>query len=212
MNTSLRLLSAAALSFGLLAGSSASAQTNTTPVVTTDATGQTLGSGLLGKRYVDAGFGYIDFKDFNDNQLSAGGSINLPVNANIDLGVGYSYNWLDDHSSIDAHAWDVGATYYFTQGSIKPFGTVSLGYIFQDFADDEATWGVSAGLEFLATEKLSFRASVGYDDYFDNAYDESISGGVDVAYWFSEKVAGQVGARLFEGGDRGAAASIVIRF
>lgn len=197
------------LALAALAGAVSYAQQTTTApasVVT--------GPGLLGQRYVEAGFGFNDVKHSSVDAFATGVSINNPINNNIDINVGYSYQWVEGNSDVNGHALDLSGTYYITEGNLKPFGTVSVGYVWPDLGD-ELTWGAGAGFEYIFNSKLSGRVFGGYDDSFRNhssSIDGSFHGTAGLNYWVNNQWGVSGDLTWFERGNVGYALSAVFKF
>ena len=101
MTTSMKLAGVCA---AILAGSTVFAQQTPAPAV------ETASSGLLGKRYVEAGFGVTDYNHFGLDLYSTGVGVNLPVASSLDVGLAYSYSWLESFSDFDAHTLAASVT------------------------------------------------------------------------------------------------------
>jgi hypothetical protein len=203
MNHTKKLIGIVAVSFAsLIAGLTSRAQ----EAATTPAS-----SGLLGKRYVEAGFSFIDVNHTGTDVYGTGVNANLPITSNIDLGVSYDYGWVEGHSSFDSHLLDVAATTYFAQGAFKPFGSVSLGYNWVD-GYNRSVWGVAGGVEFEVNSKVSVTGSVGYDDDFKKGDNSSWNGAVSGHYWLTKDIAASATIALIEGGDVGYGVSVLWKF
>lgn len=173
----------------------------------------TVDSGLIGSRYVSAGFGWTDINHSSVEGMSTGLDVNLPLNANFDLSLDYSYAWLEGAVDV-GHTVDAGLTGYIARGQDKYFAEASLGYSWIDgrFDDDHAVWGVAAGIERSVSDKVSCTLSAGYDDDFGNHREGSWDGTVGATYSFTAKLVGQASVSLIEGGSIGYAAGVAYRF
>src|SRR4051812_5553725 len=108
MNYTKNLISVVSLGLAtLIAGVTAHAQVNTAAPES---------SGLLGKRYVELGFGYADVNHTSFDVYGTGVNVNLPVASNVDVSVEYAYDWVK-HSSVDSNLLDAAVTTYFASGS-----------------------------------------------------------------------------------------------
>jgi hypothetical protein len=173
--------------------------------------GATEGSGLLGKRFAALGFVYSDIKKSSVDLFAGGAAVNLPINANIDVGLSATHAWVESRSDIDAQSLDASATYYFSQGVLKPFGTVTLGHSW--FENDNAvTWGVSGGVEYAHDAKHSFDASVAYNDDFETGNNSQWSGTLGGNRWFTSAIAARFTVSLIEEGHVQYAIAGIFRF
>jgi hypothetical protein len=140
------------------------------------------GPGVIGKRYVDAGFGVQDPQEYSDVAETYGLSMNVPVTRNLDAGVSYSYSTLNytpygalpgQSLNVKSNSLGAYATFYNTiEKGIKPFLTANLGttassrvFMGTDHGTNYQWWGFSAGAEFPA-KYVSLIASLSYDDDF----------------------------------------------
>jgi len=183
----------------ILAGSTVFAQQAPAPAVETTAS-----SGLLGQRYVEAGFGVTDVNHFGLDLYSAGVGVNLPVASSFDVGFAYAYSWLESFSDVDAHTIAASVTEFVDVGAVsglKAFGTATLGYQWFDNDDEETFWGVDLGVEYSLNSKVSASASIGYVDNFHGPSDDgSWDGTVRANYWLTDSVVANVAVSLVEGG------------
>jgi len=168
-------------------------------------------SGLLGQRYVDYGFGFIDVNKSRTDLYAAGLTVNVPVVSNIDVAVNYSYSWVEADHNDNAHELSLDAIYYIEAGKLKPFGGLTYGYNWNDWDDDDY-WGAFGGLEFQALPQLVLSASAGYNADFDDADEGTWDGTVTARYFFTKTVAASVSTTLFEGGDVGYSAGVTLKF
>ncbi len=168
-------------------------------------------SGLLGQRYAEYGLGFIDVKDRDADVFAAGVTVNLPVAPSIDVGLNYSYGWLEGDTSVDTHDLSVDGIYYLDSGKLKPFGGLSLGYSWNNW-DDSANWGVFGGAEYQINSQIVVSASVGYDDDFENGDDGAFDGTVRGNYWFTKTVSAFAAVSFIEGGHRGFAVGASLKF
>lgn len=196
---SLKLLGVVA---ALAAGTSAFAQQSPTP---------TASSGLLGQRYVSAAFGVVDLNRFPVDQFGASVGVNLPLTTTVDLGLGYTHSWLESFSDIDSETLVADLTTYFSSGAIKPFGTVAVGYDWND-VDDSSFWGVRAGFEYDVNSRLSTSVSAGYTDDFNSGDGSQWDGAVRANYWVTRSVAAVATVSLIERGHVGYSLGATIRF
>jgi hypothetical protein len=191
----------------LAAGTTLFAQTEPTVPVTDDA-------GVLGHRYVEAGFGFIDVNKSSVDAFGTGLTVNLPVAPSIDVSMDYLYSWAEGHrSEFDAHDLSVSGTYWIqAEQNLKTFARVSLGYNWNDY-DDSATWGAEFGAQYTIRPNIAVTISGGYDDDFDKGNDSgSFNGTVTGHYWFTKQVAAFASASWIEGGNFGFAGGVTVKF
>lgn len=169
------------------------------------------GPGLLGKRAVLAGFAYQDLNHIDVDVFGLGAGVNFPFTSNIDLGATLVHQWVEGNSDADADTLDLQATYYLTQGALKPFGTLSIGQTWFD-GDNTTNWGAAAGVEFAVNQRIAVDATVGYSDNFEDGDNSSWSGTVAANYWFTRLFAVRVGATLYEYGHTGLSVAAIWRF
>jgi len=168
--------------------------------------------GLLGERYVGVN-GSATWPDdesgieYDDPSWGLGGSVNLPVHENVDLGLALDATWVEGTAmdpvlltsmDFEATVLDVAVTgtfHFLPEEEIDPFVAVGALYEDVDFDDldaDDDDWGpvVSAGAEFDINEADSVAASLTYYDILDED-DTAISG--SYTHWFDESAAVTVG-------------------
>ena len=189
---------------------SAAALAQSTTVETESAT-----AGLLGKRYVAAGFGWTDINHSTVEGMDAGLGVNVPVFANVDLSVGYSYAWLEGDIGL-AHELNTAVTGYITRGQDKYFASAVLGYDWIDsdrnIGGDHAVWGAEVGIERAVNDTVSVTVSAGYADDFGQHRDSLWKGTLGATYNFTAKVVGAASVSLLEGGSIGYNAGVAFRF
>src|SRR5688500_1934456 len=171
------------LALGLLAAAACHAQS--TPVPTGN-------FGLLGTRYTELSVGLQDIKHVSDHGYSVGASANSPLIPGVlDGGASYSYSWI--RGPFKGHANTVGGytTAYIPFNGVKPFAGAGLGYQWSSFSfganDDEAIWGLTAGVEIPAGPGLTFTPRVNYSDDFEGRRNstEVWTFQVEGNYWFN---------------------------
>lgn len=203
MTTITKLVSALAALAACASGFAQTAPAN--PAVETS-------GGLLGHRYAEYAFGYLDINNSDIDAFGAGLTVNLPVAPSIDVSWNYTYSWLEGHRKNDAH--DVSATgiYYIDTGKLRPFGGLEVGYSWNDWSDG-ATWGALAGVEYQVNTQLVLRGSVGYSDDFRRGNDAgTFDGTVRGNYWLTHNLSVFLEASLIEGGNRGIAGGVSVKF
>lgn len=170
-------------------------------------------AGLLGQRYVDTGFSWVDINHSSVEGMSYGLSVNLPVNSNFDVAAYYGYSWTEGAFEI-GHSAGVAVTAYTAYNDYKPFATLSTGYNWMnnDLDGDHGVWGVEVGVERTITAKIAATVSVGYDDDFgqhrDGAWDVTLGG----TYNITDKLVAEADIALIEGGSIGYGLGVAYRF
>ncbi|WP_404425482.1 hypothetical protein [Nibricoccus sp. IMCC34717] len=167
--------------------------------------------GLLGQRYAQVGFAYTDVNHSQVDAFGTGLVVNAPVSSNVDVSLAYSYQWVEAHSEIDGQSLDLAGTYYLTEGQFKPFGTLSLGYVWPDLGD-ELTWGAVAGFEYVVNKQVSFQVAGGYDDNFKKHNQGEWKGIVSANFWVTPQVAVSPSVALLEGGSTATAIAVAFKF
>ncbi|HLP02485.1 MAG TPA: hypothetical protein VK163_10720 [Opitutaceae bacterium] len=195
----------AASSIGVAAFAQSSVSTETTAPVAT--------AGLLGSRYIAAGFGWTDINHSGVDAMSTGLTLNVPVTANVDVSLGYAYSWAE--GAIDlGHAAGATVTGYVVRGNLKPFASASLGYDWSpnSIDKDHGIWGADAGVEYALSDSFAVNASTGYTDDFGQHRDSQWDATVGASYNFTSKLVGTASVSYIEGGSFGYAAGIAFRF
>jgi hypothetical protein len=180
---------------------------------TTVSTETTATAGLLGSRYVAAGFGWTDINHSRIDAMSTGLTLNVPVTANVDVSLGYAYSWAE--GAIDlGHAAGATVTGYLVRGQYKPFASASLGYDWSpnSIDKDHGIWGADAGVEYALSDKFAVTASTGYTDDFGQHRDSQWDATVGASYNFTAKFVGTASVSYIEGGSFGYNAGIAYRF
>jgi len=168
---------------------------------------------LLGVRYVEAGFGYLDVSHSDRGAYSLGVDANVPVTANLDLTVGYSHNWVENNDSLYNNVVFVDATAYLTEGAFRPFAVAGLAYVWEGSGDDNyGAWRAGLGVEYSLNATTAVTLEGGYSDTFEDLGDHAFSGTLSVSHWFTSSVAGTIGATWFEYGDVGYGVSALFKF
>ena len=169
------------LALGLLAAGVSHAQT---PASTT-------GYGLLGHRYTELNVGLQDIKHLSDHGYSVGAAANNPLIPGVlDAGGTYSYSWI--RGPFKGHANTIGgyATAYAPLNGVKPFAGAGVGYQWTSFSfgedDDDAIWGLTAGVEIPAGA-VTITPRINYADDFKGTRESSQAWTfqVEANYWFS---------------------------
>ena len=174
---------------------------------------ETVTAGLLGKRYVAAGFGWNDYNHTGTDGLGAGLDFNLPVHTNIDLSLNYGYSWLEGVTGV-GHVLNAAVTGYITRGENKPYLTLSTGYVWAErrFDSDHGVWGAEVGIERAVNDKISSTFSVGYDDDFRNHGEGLWDVAIGATYNITDKLVGTAEVSYIEYGTIGYSVGVAFRF
>lgn len=170
------------ITLALLAASVSHAQT--TPA---DRSGT---GGLLGHRYTEFNVGLQDIKHSPDHGYSVGASANNPIIPGVlDAGASYSYSWI--RGAFRGHSNTVGgyAIAYAPLNGVKPFAGAGLGYQWNSFGfgvDDQALWGMTAGVEIPAGA-VTLTPRVNYSDDFEGSRNsnQAWTFQVEANYWYN---------------------------
>ena len=174
---------------------------------------ETASAGLLGKRYVAAGFGWTDLKHSSVDSLAAGLSVNVPVKANLDLTASYGYSWLEGATGI-GHTASLAATGYVARGEDKFFGSLSAGYAWVDnrFDSDHPVWGVEVGVERSLNDKFAATLSVGYNDDLGQRRESTWNVALGASYNVTSAIVATAEVAYVEFGSFGYMAGVAYRF
>ena len=157
--------------------------------------------GVLGQSYTDLSFGVQDLRNTSDNALDATLRGNIPVSTNVDLGLGYSYNWIHGHSGNHSHLLATDAKFYAPmENHMKPFIGGLVGYQWArtrfdnqfpiiSTTNDRFVWGVNTGIE-MPVGSVSLTPHVGYIDTMENNSIGHYNYGVEAHHWFSSGLGG----------------------
>lgn len=170
---------------------------------------------ILGVQYVEVGFGYLDINHSATDAFALGADVNVPLTANLDLNVGYSYEWIENNNSLYGNVVSAGLTAYLTEGALRPFVTGGLGYVWDSSAaggDEYAVWDVGVGAEYSFNSTTSVAVAASYADDFESGDNHSIAGLVQANHWFTSSIAGTVGVSWLEHGHIGYGVSAIFKF
>lgn len=157
--------------------------------------------GVLGQNYTDLSFGVQDLRHTSDNAFDATLRGNIPVSRSVDVGLGYSYNWIDGNSDNHSHLLATDAKFYVPmENHMKPFIGGLVGYQWAktrfdnqfpivSTTDDRWTWGADAGVE-MPVGSVALTPHVGYIDTMQNNSVGHYNYGVEANHWFSSSVGG----------------------
>ena len=172
-------------------------------------------AGLLGKRYVAAGFGWTDINNSSVEMMTTGLTVNVPVHTNFDVALNYGYYWLEGNVGL-AHELSADVTGYITRGQDKYFATATLGYDYFDndrnLGGDHGIWAATAGVERALNDKLALIVSGTYADDFGQHRDSEWKATLGANYNFTSSLVGTAEVSYIEGGSLGYVAGLAYRF
>ena len=158
------------LATALVLGATAASAQNANVAVPTPA--ESSGSGLLGSRYTEVSYNYIDL---SGSTHADGVSLvfNQPLRAGIDLTAGYSWAKADyDLFDAKVQDLDVGVKAYTNLVWGRPFAAAAVGWEWakaDGFRDDSFTYKVGGGVEFqvapavVVTPFVNFVRATGFN-------------------------------------------------
>jgi hypothetical protein len=152
-------------------------------------------NGLLGQRYVEAGFGVQDIKHVSSNVYSLGAAVNVPfIPSLVDVGANYSYDWIKS-AAFRGHANTFGGDVkvYTTLSGVKPFVSAGLGWQWSHAfgsSDDNGLWNAAVGVE-IPVAGFTVTPRIVYHDDFQGSRDSSQDWTYEVAgnYWITRTAA-----------------------
>lgn len=155
---------AAAVSLGAVA--SASAQDASVAVPNPADT--SAARGLIGSRYTQIEYNYIDFTGAGRPSHADGFGVtfNQPLNSNFDLSVSYDLARVRFAGvRLKDEVFEIGATAYTTLDWGRPFATAAVGWDWQKVAgmhDNSFEYRVGVGMEFLPAPKIALTPFVNF--------------------------------------------------
>ena len=160
--------------------------------------------GLLGKPYAGFDFTYDRYSGSSiDKALGILTVVNIPVSANVDVGVSYQFS--------DATGPFDGPTDNVLSGSILTFNRTPMGkayfqttlghawrqdnFLQRGTHENGAFWTVRAGYEIPLGERSAANLGLGYSDGFGGGdyRDRTLQYHLEVNHWFTPVVAGVIG-------------------
>lgn len=151
-------------------------------------------SGVLGQRFSEVSFGASNIKGISRDLYDLSLNGNVPVAANLDLGLSYSYSWIGGAFKGHANTLGATATTFTSLNGVKPFVGVGLGYQWESFpfgsGNNAGIWGVGFGVEIPAGA-FSITPNISYADDFRSSGNSSqqYTYGVDANYWLNQSSA-----------------------
>jgi hypothetical protein len=152
----------------------------------TAATSGSSGSGLLGQRYAELGFGVHDLKFSSHHLYGAALAANVPVvPALLDANVSWEHDWMHGRFGGEGDVFAGTVTAYAPLRGVKPFLGGGLGWQTSGFGSDpHGLWGVSGGVEIAAGD-FTVTPRVSYVDDFEETRisTQQWSWAVEGNYW-----------------------------
>ncbi len=185
-------------------------------------TAQTIQSGgLIGKNTATVTFtdGMLNASDLDTFSTSL--KVNGILTENIDVGVTYSYTWLEGKNNVDFNNVGAYALAYLSKSQFKPFVKAGLNYNWEDIAfykKNYVSWNTSVGLEYSPTSKLGFTFSGGVVDDFGPSHSgfETITdnwrANVGTNYWVTDSIGAVIDVGYREGGNYAVTAGITYKY
>jgi hypothetical protein len=172
-NTTIKtLILSAAFSLGLVSAASAQSANVAVP----DPADTTPAGGLLGARYTQVEYNYIDFTGGSPSLARGFGvSYNQPLQQNFDLNLNYDWaraKWAGVR--LTEQDFEIGTTAYTNLSWGRPFALVAAGWSWQDasgvsYNDDSFTYKLGVGTEFQVAPAftvapfVNFARATGYN-------------------------------------------------
>lgn len=167
-------------------------------------------AGNLGVRYAEATFGAQDLPGISDNAYSLGAAVNLPVHTNIDVGLGYSHDWLKFDGNSQQSAFDLrsdtllaSVTLHVPVQRVNVFTSIALGYRwdrvsgFMAGSGDEGVWGAAAGVE-VPLPGVTLTPVIAYTDSLEGFGAGTFAYGIEASRWFTTKLGGFASASYLD--------------
>ncbi len=150
------------LALGLLAAGTSFAQDKTST------------GGLLGQRFAEFNFSFVEIDSVSKLSYEPGVRVNLPLIANsVDVGATYDYARIRGPIKGHANSLSTYAVGYVALEGVKPFLAASLSHTWSSLAfglsDNSSGWGLIAGFE-IPVGPVTLTPSIGYSDDFDNGF------------------------------------------
>jgi len=168
------------LALGLLTASTSFAQDKTS-------------NGLLGQRFAEFNFSFIEIDSISKLSYEPGVRVNLPLIANsVDVGATYDYARIRGPISGHANSLSTYAVGYMALEGVKPFLAASLSHSWSSMAfglsDNSYSWGLTGGFE-IPVGPLTLIPSLGYSDDFDNGFGDGDlwTYRVEANYWLTPR-------------------------
>ena len=154
---------------------------------------------LIGKRYVDTQFSYIDYSSSADFAL--GSSFNLPLTTSFDAGAAFSAT---QEEGDDSHNYQVLGAYLTGYHDIELTRAFARGTINYEWWSVKNLWWyqADAGFERALSDHLLLTAYATWLDYFSSIFlDSGFSGTAKLTYWITPAVAVSGATTLIEEGN-----------
>jgi len=167
------------------------------PAPAADATG----SGLLGRRYVEASAFITDYNDSATNSYAVGTAVNIPLTAHFDAGASFQHTWLEGDEGENFQDFAAYLAAYTTCGDFRPFARASLAYEWWHVSDDPF-YQIDLGSEYLVTKRLSLSAQLSWSEFLATDWNGgSFSASGRANYWLTDTLAASAMLGCGEGGN-----------
>jgi hypothetical protein len=154
---------------------------------------------LIGKRYVETQFSYIDYDASSDFAL--GSTFNLPLSASFDTGAAFVHTQEEGDDSQNYQVLGAYLTGYRDVGGTRAFARATLNY--EWWAVKNLWWyQADVGVERALGDHLLFTAYASWLDFLTDTFlDSSFSGTAKLTYWITPAVAFSGAGTLIEEGN-----------
>ncbi|HSI08336.1 MAG TPA: hypothetical protein VK985_07075 [Rariglobus sp.] len=153
---------------------------------------------LIGKRYVETQFSYIDYSGSSDFAL--GTAFNQPLNASFDAGAAFVHTQEEGNDSHNYQVFGLNLTGHHDFGKTRAFARGTINY---EWWSVKNLWWYQAdvGLERALCDRVLFTAYVSWLDFFSSTFiDSSISGTAKLTYWATPEIGLSAAASMIERG------------
>lgn len=152
-------------------------------------------NGLLGQRFAEFNFSFIEIDNVSTLSYEPGLRVNLPLIANsVDVGATYDYAQLRGPISGHANSLSTYAVGYVALDGVKPFVAAALAHTWSSLpfglSDNSYSWSIIGGFE-VPVGPVTLTPTIGYSDDFDNGFGEGDvwTYRVEGNYWMTPKAA-----------------------
>lgn len=195
----------------IAAGSNAFAQTESSA-----------SAGLLGQRFISGSFLTEDFRKSGSLDNAFGGSVdaNIPLTANLDFGLGYSYERLSDVFTAREQLISASLRPHFDVAqNTKLFADVVLGHAWYKETgtgytdtDNVGFLAIGVGAQIAVGPKTALLARVAYNTLLEGGDEENMTYTVGANHWFTQKVGGLLSVTFDEDFSVIYQAGVTVRF
>ena len=154
--------------------------------------------GLIGKRYVETQFSYIDYQGSSD--FSVATAFNQPLNASFDAGAAFSHTWEEGDDSHNYQVLGACLTAHRDFGKTRAFARGTINYEWWSVKD---LWWYQAdvGFERALCDRVLFTAYGSYLDFLTDIFLEStFSGTAKLTCWAVPEIGVSASVSVIERG------------